>query len=454
MSETGQAAWGRLAPFPQDWRGSLSTDLVADGSSTTQTAGTVALPLMAGVALGVLAAIFIRVLLLPTEGLRDDLDPFAVWVAHIATNGLPNAYDRNLSFGPVMAYIWGLLGTLEPAFRTAVDASDPWLRTLLKLPAVLADFGLAACVAWILREKPVWAGVAAVAVLLHPATWYVSAWWGQYESVYVLAALLAVVFAVGGRDGLAAAALALAVLTKPQALPFLVPFAAWFLARGGATGLLRATAIGAAVALVVWLPFLAAGGPARYLHNLSEYQNDIFSVMSLRAWNFWWIVQELASGEEFVSDRVSIIGPISFRVLGFVVTGFISLYVAVKIWRDPQPRTLVLGLAATTLAAFTFLTTMHERYAYGTLVFLMLLIPEGRVRWLGLAFGVLFTLNLVAAIPATAELGRLLPIWGPLGLVGSVVIIALTGLTLYELGRPPPSLAPLPAREAPEAVTT
>ena len=123
--------------------------------------------------------------------------------------------------------------------------------------------------------------------------------------------------------------------------------------------------------------------------------------MSLRAWNFWWIVQELAPVDEFVSDRVSIIGPISFRVLGFVVTGLLALYVAVKIWRDPQPRTLVLGLAATTLAAFTFLTTMHERYAYGALVFLMLLIPEARVRWLGLAFGVVFTLNLVAAIPAT-----------------------------------------------------
>ena len=165
---------------------------------------------------------------------------------------------------------------------------------LLKLPAVLADFGLAACVAWILREKPVWAGVAAVAVLLHPATWYVSAWWGQYESVYVLAALLAVLFAVGGRDGFAAAALAVAVLTKPQALPFLLPFAAWFLARGGIRGLLRAGAIGAVVAFVIWLPFLAAGGPLRYLGNLGEYQNDIFSVMSLRAWNFWWIVQEYA----------------------------------------------------------------------------------------------------------------------------------------------------------------
>ena len=113
-----------------------------------------------------------------------------------------------------------------------------------------------------------------------------------------------------------------------------------------------------------------------------------------------------------------------------------------KIWRDPQPRTLVLGLAATTLAAFTFLTTMHERYAYGALVFLMLLIPEARVRWLGLAFGVVFTLNLVAAIPATEELGRLLPVWGPLGLVGSVVMVVLTALTLYQLDAHAPKAAP------------
>ena len=363
VSETGHRAWGRLASFSRTGsEGSLSTDLAADRSNEARTGRTVAVPLMVGVVLGVLAGIVIRVLLLPTVGLRDDTDQFAGWVAHIATNGLPNAYDQNLSFGPVMAYIWGLLGALEPGFRTATDASDTWLRMLLKLPAVLADFGLAACVAWILREKPVWAGIGAVAVLLHPATWYVSAWWGQYESIYVLAALLAVLFAVGGRDGFAAAAITVAVLTKPQALPFLVPFAAWFLARGGIGGLLRATAIGAAVAVVLWLPFLAAGGPMRYLQNLGEYQNDIFSVLSLRAWNFWWLVQDLAPVDEFVSDRVSILGPISFRAIGYLLTALLALVVAVRIYRDPQPRTLVLGLAATTLVAFTFLTTMHERY--------------------------------------------------------------------------------------------
>ena len=193
---------------------------------------------------------------------------------------------------------------------------------LLKLPAVLADFGLAACVAWILRATPVWAGVGAVVVLLHPATWYVSAWWGQYESIYVLRRCWRCCSRSAGGTGSAAAALAVAVLTKPQALPFLVPFAAWFLARGGGPGCSgRPPSARRRVRPVAALP--RRRRPVRYLQNLGEYQNDIYSVMSLRAWNFWWIVQELASGEEFVSDRVPIIGPITFRVLGFVVTGLL-----------------------------------------------------------------------------------------------------------------------------------
>ena len=235
----------------------------------------------------------------------------------------------------------------------------------------------------------------------------------------------------------AAAALTVAVLTKPQALPFLVPFAAWFFARGGGLGLLRAGAIGLGVAVVLWLPFVTTGGLFHYIGNyLGDYQNDVYSVLSLRAWNFWWIAQEFAPVDEFVSDRVPIVGPLTFRVLGFLIVGVLSIFVASRVWRDPRPRTLVLGLAATTLVGFTFLTTMHERYAYGALLFLMLLIPEARVRWLGAAVGVVFTVNLVAAVPATSELGRLLPMWSGFSFIGSMAMVGLTVLVLLELGGP------------------
>jgi hypothetical protein len=148
--------------------------------------------------------------------------------------------------------------------------------------------------------------------------------------------------------------------------------------------------------------------------------------------------------DEFVSDRVPIVGPITFRIVGFGIFALLSLFIGWRIWRNPQPRTLVLGLAASTVVAFTFLTTMHERYAYGALLFLILLIPEARLRWLGVAVGVVFTLNLVAAVPATSELGQLLPMWSPLSLVGSVVMVALAVILLLELQR----TSGLPERQA------
>ena len=382
------------------------------------------------------AGIAIRVALFPSTGLKGDIDQFVVWVNGIATNGLGNAYHQNITFGPVMAYIWGVLAAIEPAFRTTTDSSDQWIRSLMKVPASLADLGLAALMVYAFRSKPFWAVVTAAIVLLHPAIFDVSAWWGQYESIYLLTALAALVFALNGRNGLAAAALALAVMTKPQALPFLLPFAAWFWAQGGWRELARAAAIGLGVIVIVWLPFAAAGGPGDYLPTLAVYQNDIFSILSLQAWNIWWLVQTAAVGASYTTDHVAVLGPITFRHIGFLITGLLSVVVAVLILRDPRPRTLILGLAASTLIWYGFLTQMHERYAYGALIFLLLLIPERRIAWLYLAFSVVFTLDLLTAAPPAPVFAEWLPFGGVVSIIGSFVMIAITFLVLTWMASP------------------
>lgn len=391
-------------------------------------------------AVALVVGIGIRVVLLPTEGFRGDLDQFVGWVHHIATNGLATLYGGTdagaVSFGPVMAYIWGLLAAIQPAFATATDASDIGLRMLMKVPASLADLGLSGLVAFALRDRARWAVIAAAAVLLVPATWYVSAWWGQYESVFLLSGLAAAIAATRGRNALAAVLIAVSLSTKPQAIPFILPFAAWFWAtgygrggvRGGAWELARTGIIGLATLVVLWLPFIPAGGPGDYLANLSTYQGETFNVLSIRAWNAWWLLQEAAAGGQFIGDDVAIAGPVTFRHLGFAVTGLLSLVIGWTIIRDPRPRTLFVGLAASVLVFFTFMTQMHERYAYAALVFMVLLIPERAALWGALA--VVFTLNLVAAIPPSAEIGALLPVAGPLGIVGSVVMIAITVVLL------------------------
>src|SRR5262249_42945907 len=162
---------------------------------------------------------------------------------------------------------------------------------------------------------------------------------------------------------------------------------------------LRGVVVAAVVIVLLWLPFAAANGPLNYLRNLGTYQNEVFAVLSLRAWNPWWLVQELGAGGAFVSDQTAVLGPLTFRTLGYLVAGLLAVVVFVAVYRRPTPEQLALGLAAVSLAAFVALTTMHERYAYPTLVFLLLAIGRPAVAVTWVAFAVVFALDLVVAVP-------------------------------------------------------
>lgn len=405
---------------------------------------------LAALAAVVLVGIAIRVALLPTQGFRGDLDQFVGWAHHIATNGLGTLYGETgagpVTFGPVLGYIQAILTAIDPAFKTATDASDDGIRILMKLPASIADVGLGLLVAYALRAQPRWAVTGAALILLHPAVIDISAWWGQYEPIYLLSALAAAILAIEGRNGWAAAAIAISLMTKPQAVPLLIPFAAWFWATGGWRGVLRASVIGAIVIAVLWLPFLPAGGPSGYLRNLGEYQADIFNFLSLRAWNAWWLVQEGVAGGGFITDDSAFLGPITLRVVGYAVAIALDLVIGVAIVRNPRPRVLMLGLAAAVLAFFSFATQMHERYAFGALVFLAVLVTEPGARWLGLVFGVVFTLNILAAIPPSPDIGALLPVSGLFGVAGSIAMLAITYVALRMLATAPTDrdAAPVP----------
>ncbi|HSS35618.1 MAG TPA: hypothetical protein VLR93_05035 [Patescibacteria group bacterium] len=385
-------------------------------------------------------ALVVRALLLPSPGLRSDMDIFAAWTHWIATNPLGHAYRTDLAFPPVMVYVFWVLGSVEPAFRTVADAADPTVRLVLKLPALVADAGLALGVAYLARDRPRWAIVAALGVLLSPVVIYTSAWWGQFESIYVLAGLIAAILAIGGRPHLAAVALGVALMAKPQALAFVPPFVAWAIARYGWRTALTAGLVVAGTAVVLWLPFAADGGPMAYLTTLGRHQTEVFPIMSLRAWNPWWVFQTLIAGDDFVADGGALIGPLSPRLLGYLLVTILEIVVMRAVWRAPTKRGLLIGLAASTLVFFGFLTSVHERYAYAALIFLAPLIPDRRIllTWLGLTL--VMTINVVAAVPPTAEIGAALPIGGALGIAGSLATIGLTAVVLWllvEEGRRP-----------------
>jgi hypothetical protein len=104
--------------------------------------------------------------------------------------------------------------------------------------------------------------------------------------------------------------------------------------------------------------------------------------------------------------------------------------VVAEIIRSPRPRVLILGVTASVMVVFTFMTQMHERYAFAALIIPVLLLSERPTRWWWLAFGAVFFLNLVAAAPPSSEVATRLPVFGPLGIAGAV---AMTALCLWSV---------------------
>jgi len=410
--------------------------------------------------------IIVRVVFFPFPN-HGDMDQFVRWVSYVTNNGFQNAYQYTgpypVTFGPVMVYTWGILATIDPGFATAIDASDLGLRMLMRVPPTIADFGLAALIVYALWDRPRWAIAGAAATLLILPTWYVSAWWGQYESIFVLSGLAAAIAAMRGHNLVAAALVAVSLSTKPQAIPFIVPFAAWFWATGYArdrvsgaiTELAKTAAVGLAVTVVLWAPFIPVRGPLDYLSTMRFYQ-DVYAIQSLRAWNVWWLFQEALLGGDFARDDTALIGPITFRAMGLAVTAALSLAIALAIIRDRRPGTLLTGLAASVLVFFTFMTQMHERYAYAAIIFLILAIPTRVSPWLWIVFVVTLSLNLVAAVPITPEVGAVFPVNGPLGIAGSIVLIGVTVAVIAATRHPrdlqtetgPSGARPPPIREA------
>ena len=370
-------------------------------------------------------AVAIRAILLPLVPFReDDLDVFARWAHTVAVGPFGQAYRGDINLLPVMVYIWGVLGALQPAFHTAIDASDATIRIFLKAPASLADIGLVIAAMWSLRDRPGWAIVGGLAVGLHPAFFSDSAWWGQTDALYILPAFIAYLFARAGKPIPAAIALGVSVMVKPQAAIFLVPFAAFALRRLDRRQLVLSVGSLLATIAILWSPFILAGGPADYLHTVAALQTGSFASISIGAWNVWWMAGQVLP-DNLLVDSAQLLGPINAREIGLALAVVGEIIVFLAVWKVPSSRRLALGLATATLVAFCVLTAMHERYSLGALVFLIPLLPDRRILAIWVGLSVAITANMLLTEPPGLV--------ARVGVIGAAVVVAMTLACLWLL---------------------
>nr|MDQ2679584.1 phospholipid carrier-dependent glycosyltransferase [Candidatus Eremiobacteraeota bacterium] len=308
------------------------------------------------------------------------------------------------------------------------DPTYGWLKALVKLPAIIMDLVDAALVyAIVLRFANVrTALIGAALVALNPAIIYISAAWGQVDSVAAGLALLAVWLLLCSDDdnfrsraswliAIAWLALTYSILIKPQAAILIPLFLAFALApliqrrlagtligNRGSTKVrdvtlsrfrqpgetvveappsdrLLGTAIGIVASLIltwlVTLPFHPTSNPIDsfgWLYGKYLFGKNVYPYNSVNAFNLWTIKFAFW---QLDSQRIFLFPQYVWGLLLLVAASVLTL---VRYLQTRTPRALLESAAVLLLAFYMLSTRMHERYLFDGLLFITPLVFVGR----------------------------------------------------------------------------
>ncbi len=336
-------------------------------------------------------------------GFAVDLGTFQFWGVQIAEHGPWNFYTPEPfpDWAPGYLYVLWFFGELDSVFHF----SGHLFWYLLKTPSIAADLASAYLLYRILEGQKDGIRLGAAALyLLHPVVLLVGPVWGQVDSILAFFLLLIVYSLARERILMAAVVFTVGFLIKPQAVAALPVFVFWGLRSevrqvlptlpDTADGLSRAIAFGRGLAARVW-PVVAASLAAAFLMVLPFFPSnplgifdqlkdasELYPYNSFYAYNFWGLTDWLKP------DDLTFWG-LAYRLWGIILYAAASLSI---IWtfRDAKgPGLLALATALSVLAFYLFMTRMHERYLFPSLLLLLTAAAALKSRPLWAVFGVL-----------------------------------------------------------------
>ncbi len=393
-----------------------------------------AAPILAILGSGLLLRLVLAYVAFPNQGYTSDLGLFSQWAQALASSGPGSIYrttGANYPPGYLLA-LWALGIVAAPVSAILGTSQTQAIALLLKLPAILADVGIAALVYAAGRR---WFGeraglLGAALYLFVPVTWLDSAMWGQVDAVGALVALAAIVALAEGWSEVAAVLAVLAVLVKFQdavVLAVVVPVLLrrhLFVERDPTR--LGTSALSAAVAgIAVLLPFdIWSSAPASLatvpvighvagLISLFGSLRDQYSVLTANAFNGWSLVgpDSLASsiggtGASWTSDSLALFGGVSASLVGTMLLFGVTGIVAIGLLRRDDRLAIVLGLCVLMLAFYALPTRVHERYLVPFFAPAALLAGAGIVRALGyVGVALANSVNVAAILSGTFSIG-------------------------------------------------
>jgi hypothetical protein len=339
-----------------------------------------------------LGAFAVRLPFAMTPGYAADVQDFVVWAYKVTRYGLASTFVVteglwNPNYPPVSLYAFQVLGhvyqklfapdflypatTGDPALRAVTSniayLVDPIFRTLLRMPAILADLVTGALIFVVARRKLAakWSFLIAASYWFNPVVIYNSGVWGQIDAMYTVFVVLTVVLVEIDQAGWAFLALVLGGLTKPQAFVFGPLLLLRVLQRQRWRGFLLATLGGAMGVVLVMTPMTAAGAFPSMIARFGDWVGD-YPELSLNAHNFWWFILH---GNVTAQDTAIAFAGLSYRTVGLLLFALVYGLGLVRVLQRPGgdlwPVAAYVGFAF-----FFFPTKVHENYGFAVLALL------------------------------------------------------------------------------------
>lgn len=337
------------------------------------------------------AGLVLRLAFIGGEGFRNDVQTFEAWAMTLSSHPLSQFYatTKFVDYPPAYFYVLWFIGKVS---AVVAPGNYDVLGYLVKVPAILMDavdgWLLYRIVARLATER--WALIAAAAFVLNPAVVFISAVWGQVDSVAAGLVLLAIFLVLRSEDDgpggistrivLAWAALAISLLIKPQSailLPLFAVFAC--LPSERRSRRLISTGLGIVAALVltvlVTLPFHPTANPAAalaWLYGRYEVGKDVYAVNSVNAFNLWAVVHA------FWQPDAQRIAGLPQYLWGIALALIATVLILARYAQDRTLESFVQAAALLGLSFFMLATRMHERYIFDGLLLTIAVMPFGR----------------------------------------------------------------------------
>jgi Gpi18-like mannosyltransferase len=335
-----------------------------------------------------LLAFITRIGYTPYSGYAPDLGYMQRWISIIENNGLFKFYNfqtpTDMTYPPGSALVMGstLLGQ-RWLIPNHMNLSDSQYVASLKIPGVIADLLIISAVfLWLFRDDQTlknnkWQLLIPALLAILPMLVIDSAWWGQVDSIYTLLVVLALIALNKDKPYTAWLFLTLGILAKQQALVITPLLVILTYRRYGWRKLLAGMAIAAGVFFLIYSPFILTSGLDKAMATYFAASN-VHTVASANALNFWVTLGEITG---IKPDTVRVLGPLTFRHIGYILLVLYVLPLSVMMWRYATERREFLWAAALYFGAFSFLTQMHERYLLPGAVLVLIATANNKRLW-------------------------------------------------------------------------